>query len=86
MVYKRGHLLRTLENIIFGTLNTILSQLVEKTYFSKKIFDFFWESASNSASYSKRGSYKNHYSIESSWSLYHIQKLGTERARSLGLD
>ena len=41
MVYKRWRLLRTLENIIFGTLNTILSQLVEKTYFSKKIFDFF---------------------------------------------
>ena len=41
MVYKKGRLLRRLENIIFGTLNTTLSQLIEKTYFSKKIFDFF---------------------------------------------
>lgn len=41
MVNKRGGALRTLENIIFGTVNTILSQLVEQTNFSKRIFDFF---------------------------------------------
>ena len=41
MSNKKGGVLRTLENIIFGTLNTILSQLVERTNFSKRIFDFF---------------------------------------------
>jgi FkbM family methyltransferase len=41
MVKPKGKLFRTLENIIFGTLNTILSKLVEKTNFSKRIFDFF---------------------------------------------
>jgi hypothetical protein len=38
MVNPKGKLFRTLENIIFGTLNTILSKLVEKTNFSKRIF------------------------------------------------
>ena len=32
---------RTFENIIFGTINTVLSKLVEKTNLSKKIFDFY---------------------------------------------
>ena len=41
MANKKGRLFRKLENIIFGTLNTILSQLIEKTNFSKRIFDFF---------------------------------------------
>lgn len=41
MTNKKGHLFRKFENIIFGTLNTILSQLIEKTTFSKRIFDFF---------------------------------------------
>jgi FkbM family methyltransferase len=41
MVNQKGRLLRTLENIIFRTINTIISKLVEKTYFSKRIFDFF---------------------------------------------
>jgi FkbM family methyltransferase len=38
---KKGRLLDTCGNIIFTTLNTVLSQLVEKTNFSKRIFDFF---------------------------------------------
>ena len=42
MVNPKGKLFR-LENIIFGTLNTILSKLVEKTNFSKRIFDFLGE-------------------------------------------
>ena len=41
MANKKGRLFRKFENIIFGTLNTILSQLIEKTTFSKRIFDFF---------------------------------------------
>ncbi|MBU4356360.1 MAG: hypothetical protein KJ822_13595 [Proteobacteria bacterium] len=41
MAYKKGPLFNKLENIIFGTLNTILSQLIEKTNFSKRIFVFF---------------------------------------------
>ena len=41
MANKKGRLFRKFENIIFGTLNTILSQLIEKTNFSKRIFDFF---------------------------------------------
>ena len=32
---------RTLENIIFGPINALLSVLVEKTHISKRIFDFF---------------------------------------------
>jgi len=32
---------RTFENIIFGTINTVLSKLVEKTNLSKRIFDFY---------------------------------------------
>lgn len=32
---------RTLENIIFGPINSFLSLLVEKTRISKRIFDFF---------------------------------------------
>jgi FkbM family methyltransferase len=32
---------RTLENIIFGPINSLLSLLVEKTRISKRIFDFF---------------------------------------------
>jgi FkbM family methyltransferase len=38
---KKGIIFTTLENIIFGTINTILSKLVERTNFSKRIFDFF---------------------------------------------
>jgi FkbM family methyltransferase len=41
MVNKKRELRNTFENIIFSTLNTVLSQLVEKTNFSKRIFDFF---------------------------------------------
>ena len=41
MANKKGRSFRKIENIIFGTLNTILSQLIEKTTFSKRIFDFF---------------------------------------------
>lgn len=41
MVNQKGILFRTSEKIIFGTLNNILSKLVEKTKFSKRIFDFF---------------------------------------------
>lgn len=36
---RRSH--RTFEDIIFGTINTIFSKLVEKTNFSKRIFDFY---------------------------------------------
>jgi len=32
---------RTFENIVFGTINTVLSKLVEKTNLSKRIFDFY---------------------------------------------
>jgi len=41
MVNRKGILFSTLENVIFGTINTILSKLVEKTHVSKRIFDFF---------------------------------------------
>src|SRR5665647_1221556 len=41
MANKKGRSFRNFENIIFGTLNTILSKLIEKTTFSKRIFDFF---------------------------------------------
>jgi FkbM family methyltransferase len=38
---KNRRLSRTLENIIFGPINSFLSLLVEKTRISKRIFDFF---------------------------------------------
>ena len=41
MANKKGRSFRNFENIIFGSLNTILSKLIEKTTFSKRIFDFF---------------------------------------------
>jgi FkbM family methyltransferase len=41
MTYKKGRGFNKLENIIFGTLNNILSKLIEDTNFSKRIFDFF---------------------------------------------
>ena len=41
MANKKGPLFRKFEHIVFGTLNTFLSQLIEKTNFSKRIFDFF---------------------------------------------
>jgi len=41
MANKKGPLFKKLENIIFGTLNNILSKLIENTNFSKRIFDFF---------------------------------------------
>ena len=41
MANKKGRSFRKFENIIFGPLNTLLSQLIEKTTFSKRIFDFF---------------------------------------------
>jgi FkbM family methyltransferase len=41
MVSQEGNLLRQLENLLFGALNTLLNKLVEKTNLSKRIFDFF---------------------------------------------
>ena len=41
MVNKEGRLLERFGNILFAAINTVLSQLVEKTNFSKRIFDFF---------------------------------------------
>jgi FkbM family methyltransferase len=41
MAHKKLQFLNKLESIIFGTLNNFLSQLIEKTNFSKRIFDFF---------------------------------------------
>jgi len=41
MAKNKGRLFKELENIIFGSLNTILSRLIEKTNFSKRIFDIF---------------------------------------------
>lgn len=41
MVCTKGRLFRKLENIVFSNLNTFLSKLVEKTYFSKRLFDVF---------------------------------------------
>lgn len=41
MAYNKGRAFKRLENIIFGTLNNLLSQFIEKTNFSKRIFDFF---------------------------------------------
>ena len=41
MGHNKGRLFQKLENIIFGTLNTALSRLIEKTYYSKRIFDVF---------------------------------------------
>lgn len=41
MTNSKGRLFKKVENIIFGKLNDTLSQLIEKTYFSKRIFDFF---------------------------------------------
>jgi FkbM family methyltransferase len=38
---KNQHATRTWEHIIFGTLNTFLSQLIGKTRWSRIIFDFF---------------------------------------------
>jgi FkbM family methyltransferase len=38
---KKRRSSRTLENIIFGPINSFLSLLVEKTQISKRIFDFF---------------------------------------------
>jgi len=39
--YKNKRLFRRFENIIFGTINTLLSQFAAKTRFSRVIFDFF---------------------------------------------
>jgi FkbM family methyltransferase len=41
MVCVKGHLFRKFENIIFGNLNTFLAKVVEKTNFSKRLFDIF---------------------------------------------
>ena len=41
MMHNKKNGLRTCEDIIFGTINTILSKLVEKTTLSKRIFDFY---------------------------------------------
>jgi FkbM family methyltransferase len=41
MIHKKKNALRTCEDIIFGTINTILSKLVERTTLSKRIFDFY---------------------------------------------
>ena len=41
MAHRKGPLFRKFENIIFGSLNSILSQLIEKTNVSKRIFDIF---------------------------------------------
>jgi FkbM family methyltransferase len=41
MIGKNKRSRRTFENIIFGTINTVLSKLVEKTNLSKRIFDFY---------------------------------------------
>jgi len=41
MIGNNGGSRRLFENIIFGTIQTVLSKLVEKTNSSKRIFDFF---------------------------------------------
>jgi FkbM family methyltransferase len=43
MVMKREimHLGKTLENLIFGTINASLTKLMEQTWFSKRLCDFF---------------------------------------------
>lgn len=41
MVSKNGRLFKTFERLIFGTINTILCRLVEKTTLSKRLFDFY---------------------------------------------
>lgn len=41
MINPEGRLFNQLENIIFGRLNSLLAYSIEKTNFSKRIFDFF---------------------------------------------
>ena len=41
MANHKGRLFQKIESITFGTLNTILSHLIETTQVSKRIFDFF---------------------------------------------
>ena len=77
---------RTLEKIIFGPINSLLSLLVEKTKISKRIFDFFGRVLPIPKTIVRGVPIKIIIPLNQVGVYNTMKRLGGERAGSVGLD